>query len=111
MKYKINIVNAAFLLGGCSAVPITEQALQVRQIQAEAVEPCKFLGIVDVSGGMFYSSLSEAKRDMLAKLRNEIARVGGNAYVITTLVVERGVSIPFAQGDAYKCPQRPNLVD
>ena len=84
---------------------MTEQALQVRQIQPEASNPCKFLGVMEVSGDLFYSSLTEAKRDMLAKIRNETARIGGNAYVITSLVVERGISLPFAQGDAYKCPQ------
>ena len=57
-----------------------------------------------VEGGLVYSSLAEAKRDMLAKIRNETARLGGNAYVLTTLVAERGSSLPFAQGDAYKCP-------
>jgi len=32
------------------------------------------------------------------------ANLKGNAYVLTALVVDRGISLPFAQGDAYKCP-------
>ena len=91
------------LLAGC-ATPLATKATQVRQIQPEANSSCKFLGVMEVSGGLFYSSLPEAKRDMLAKIRNETARLGGNAYVLTTLVTERGFSYPFAQGDAYECP-------
>lgn len=95
---------AVLLLAGCAAAPISTNGSQVRQIQPDGSSPCKFLGVVDVSGGLFYSSLAEAKRDMLAKLRNETANLKGNAYVLTALVVDRGISLPFAQGDAYKCP-------
>jgi len=94
------------LLAACTSVtPVSTEGAQVRQIQPpEANSPCKFLGVMEVSGGLVYSSLPEAKRDMLAKIRNETARRGGNAYVLTTLVVERGANLPFAQGDAYTCP-------
>lgn len=93
------------LLVACSATPMATEATQVRQIQPpEPGSPCKFLGVMEVSGGLFYSSLTEANRDMLAKIRNETARRGGNAYTLTALVVEHGMSLPFAQGDAYKCP-------
>lgn len=91
-------------LVGCSATPISSTGLQVRQIQPNDSSTCKFIRVVEVSGGMFYSSLPEAQRDMLAKIRNEVAVLGGDAYVATAVVVERGVSLPFAQADAYKCP-------
>ena len=91
------------LLVACAA-PLAPEATQVRQIQPEANSPCRFLSAVEVSGGLVYSSLPEAKRDMLAKIRNQTAQLGGNAYVLTSLVVEKGFSLPFAQGDAYKCP-------
>lgn len=67
------------LLVACSATPLATEATQVRQIQPEANSPCKFMGVMEVSGGLFYSNLPEAKRDMLAKIRNETARLGGNA--------------------------------
>ena len=95
---------AAVALGGCAAAPITPAGGQVRQIQPEGATPCKFIGVVEVQGGFFYSSLTEARRDMLAKLRNETALVKGNAYTVTAIVAERGISLPFAQGDAYLCP-------
>jgi len=91
------------LLTAC-AVALAPAAEQVRQIQPGANSPCKFLGVVEVSGGLFYSSLPEAQRDMLAKLRNDTARRGGNAYTFTALIVERGMSLPSAHGDACVCP-------
>jgi hypothetical protein len=91
------------LLFGCAA-PRTKEGDTVRQIRPEGATPCKFLRVVEVSGGLLYSSETEAHRDMLNKLRNETARLGGNAYVITSTVVQHGFSLPFAQADAYLCP-------
>lgn len=86
-------------------MPLAPEAAQVRQIQPpDASGPCKFLGAIEGSGGMFYSSRPEAERDMRAKIRSEAARRAANAYVLTALVVDRDLSLPFAQGDAYKCP-------
>jgi hypothetical protein len=104
VKIYTTMTIIALALIGCSAVPITKDGAQVRQIQHNDASPCKFIRVIDVSGGMFYSSLPEAKRDMLAKLRNETASANGNAFAITAIVAERGVSKPFAQADAYKCP-------
>lgn len=97
-------IAAVLALGGCAAAPITPAGGQVRQIQPDGATPCKFIGVIEVQGGLFYSSLAEARRDMLAKLRNETAHAKGNAYTVTAIVVERGISLPFAQGDAYLCP-------
>ena len=101
---KILISLFALTIIGCSAVPISDKGMKVRQIQANDSSTCKFIRVVEVSGGMFYSSIPEAKRDMLAKIRNEVADINGNAYVSTAIIVEHGVSLPFAQADAYKCP-------
>ncbi len=101
---KIVISLFVIFLAGCSAVSITNEGLHVRQIQPNDATICSFLSVIEVSGGLFYSSQTEAKRDMLAKIRNQVAGINGNAYVITSIVVERGFSLPFAQADAYKCP-------
>jgi hypothetical protein len=82
---------------------MTKGGSQVRQIQYGLADGCKFVGIVETEGGLFYSSKLEAKRDMLNQIRNETARLGGNAFAITTIEVERGFSLPFAQADAYLC--------
>jgi hypothetical protein len=97
------ILVLALLITGCAA-PMSKDGLQVREIQRDGTNSCKFISVVEASGGFIYSSLPEAKRDMLNKLRNEVAQLGGNALVITTSVVEKGFSTPFAQADAYKCP-------
>ncbi|SCX58919.1 DUF4156 domain-containing protein [Nitrosospira sp. Nsp1] len=95
---------ALLLLTSCAA-QITEEGLQVRQLQNRLSEGCEFIGIVQTEGGLFYSSKPEATRDMLNKVRNETANLGGNAFTITTVEVERGFSLPFAQADAYICPR------
>ncbi|MBJ7312302.1 hypothetical protein ACFOLJ_19545 [Rugamonas sp. CCM 8940] len=102
MKTLIFVIAA--LLAGCSAVPITQEGMLVRQIQPNDSTTCKFIRVVEVSGGMFYSSVAEGRRDMLAKVRNEVAALNGNAYVPTAVVAEHGISLPYAQADAYKCP-------
>ncbi|SEO84975.1 MULTISPECIES: hypothetical protein [unclassified Nitrosovibrio] len=76
----------------------------MRQLQHRLSEGCEFIGIVQTEGGLFYSSKPEASRDMLNKVRNETASLGGNAFTITTVEIERGFSLPFAQADAYICP-------
>jgi len=93
---------ALLLLTGCAA-PITEEGMQVREIRHAVMEGCKFSGMVEAHGVLFYSSKPEAKRDMLNKIRNETASLGGNAFAITAIEVERGFSLPFAQADAYIC--------
>lgn len=102
-KIKITTLILSLSLIGC-AVAITKEGSQVREIQHDWATKCKFLGVIEVSGGLIYSSLPEAKRDMLNKMRNETARLGGNAFAITASVAEKGFSEPFAQADAYNCP-------
>jgi hypothetical protein len=100
---RVAVLALVVLVAGC-AVPLTTGA-GVRRIAPEARSGCKFLGVVEVDGGLFYSSLAEARHDMLNKVRNETARLGGNAFTTTDIVVERGFSLPFAQADAYACPE------
>lgn len=92
------------LLASC-ATPIEPAARQVRQIAPPAAgDPCKFLGVVDVTGNVNYWSIAEARRDMLARVRNEVANRGGNAYVPTATIIEGAFSPASAQADAYACP-------
>jgi len=93
------------LLAGC-ATPIDPAAQQVRQIAPPAAnDPCRFLGVVDIVGNINYWSVAEAKRDMLARVRNEVAKRGGNAYVPTATIVHgMSLSPASAQADAYACP-------
>lgn len=99
----VALLPISAMLAGCAA-PLTQGGGQARQIQPNDSTPCKFLGVVDVTGSLFYSSATEARRDMLAKLRNETAAKQGNAYAVTMIDVSRGFSLPMAQADAYRCP-------
>lgn len=99
----IRVFVLTLALAGCAA-PITQGGGQARQIQPNDATPCKFLGVVDVTGSLFYSSQTEARRDMLARLRNETAAMQGNAYAVTMIDVQYGFSLPMAQADAYRCP-------
>ena len=101
---RLCLIAVAIALAGCAAVPISDAGSKVRQIQHDGASPCKFIKVIEVTGGMVYTSRPEATRDMLAKLRNETAQMGGNAYAVSALVVERGLNLPFAQADAYRCP-------
>jgi hypothetical protein len=103
MNMIVVVIAFLLLLAGCAA-PLTSGGGSVRRIVPEAKSGCAFLGVVEVDGGFFYSSVPEARHDMHNKVRNETARLGGNAYTITDVVVERGFSLPFAQADAYRCP-------
>lgn len=90
-------------LAGCAA-PIQTGAERVRQVDTQTAAGCKHLRLVEVEGGLFYSSKTEAQRDMLNKLRNATLAAGGNAFAAREIVVERGFSLPFGQADAYSCP-------
>lgn len=94
------------LLLGC-AVPITKEGRSVRQIHPTGKTVgemgCKFLGVVEITGGGFYSSRPEARGDMLHKVRNEVARLGGDSYTLTAVDVSGLFSLPMAEADAYNC--------
>lgn len=96
------MIAGCLLLAGCAA-PLSPAADGVRQLDPSAVASCRFIRRVEVEGGLVYSSASEARRDMLNKLRNEVARAGGDAFAARDIVVERGLSLPFAHADAYRC--------
>ena len=85
------------------AVPVTDEGMQVREIAHGATEGCKFRGMVEAHGVLFYTGKPEAKRDVLNKIRNETANLGGNAVALTTVEVEGAFSLLYAQADAYIC--------
>ena len=88
------------LVSGCST-PMTQEGSQVRQIRAEAVTPCKFISVVQGTNN-FAWTMSGDRAYALNKIRNQIAELGGNAYVLTqTNTDEWGTN---TQVDAYNCP-------
>ncbi|HHI69786.1 MAG TPA: DUF4156 domain-containing protein [Rhodobacteraceae bacterium] len=92
-----------FLLGatGCST-ELTPQAQLVRQIPAEIKTNCKFLGPVTGMELFGWSTAHDAE-SALNKVRNEVAKRGGNAFVLTKMTSDYDGASALA--DAYLCPK------
>lgn len=87
-------------LVACSTA-LTPQAQLVRQIPAETITKCRFLGAVSGTE-MFGLTSGHDAASALNKMRNEVAARGGNAFVLTNTTSDEYAT--NAQGDAYFCP-------
>ena len=93
----ISLLGAA----GCST-ELTPQAQLVRQIPAETKTNCKFLGPVAGKELLGWSTADDAE-SALNKVRNEVAKRGGNAFVLTKMTSNYDGASALA--DAYLCPR------
>jgi len=99
MKRYLVAVAALLLLAGCAA-QLTQKGRMVRQIQPDWATECEFLGVIDASEGSGWD-IPDDRRGALNKIRNRVAEMGGNAFVIS-----QSTSNDFRtliQADAYKC--------
>ncbi len=99
MRFVSSCVCMLVLLG-CST-PLTPRAQLVRQIPAETVTNCRFLGPVSATE-MFGLTSGHDAASALNKVRNEVAARGGNAFVLTNTTSSEAAT--NAQADAYDCP-------
>ena len=90
----------AALSSGCT-VNMSNEGQQVRQINADAATPCKFLGVLQGEEIFAWTNAGNS-RNALNKVRNQTAAIGGNAYVLTQSNVDNFGS--NTQADAYLCP-------
>ena len=97
---RILICIVMLLSAGCAA-ELTEQGRMVREIRPDWSTKCVFLGVVDAPEGRGYD-VSDNRRGALNTIRNRVAQVGGNAYVITD--INSNEFRTYIQADAYKCP-------
>ncbi len=92
-----------FLLTGCTTVliPLTAEGKFVRQIPPEMISPCEFLGVVEEEEIGSWEPVANW-RNVLNKIRNTVAEMGGNSYVFlqTTTMGNHANT----QVDAYRCP-------
>jgi hypothetical protein len=98
-KYILGL-TLLLLFSGCT-VKLTPQGKQTRQIQASYANPCKFISSEEVengSGAMPKDDVRNAKNMM----RNKVAEMGGNAYVITSRLTDIGST--FIEFEIYDCP-------
>lgn len=95
----ISLISIVILLQACQA-PLTEEGQSVRQINADAISPCRFLGVVEGSESFAWTAAGD-RRNALNKVRNQVASMGGDSYVLTqTNTSEFGTN---TQADAYDC--------
>jgi hypothetical protein len=78
-------ISSILLIVGCANLILTQGGQMVRQMQPDFRNQCKFLGnhSVDSSG---FQSMSHAQeyRNTHTKMKNRVAELGGNAYLITS---------------------------
>ena len=94
------ILILVMLLVGCAA-QLTQAGRTVRQIQPDWATKCEFLGVLDASEGLSWS-VPDDRRGALSKIRNQVAEIRGNAFVVSE-ISSAGLGT-LIQADAYKCP-------
>lgn len=88
------------LLAACTT-ELSQEATKVRRIPAAINSGCSFLG--PVSGAEYMGmSISDDAESALNQVRNKVAEMGGNSYVINGSSTTYEGSI--YQADAYLCP-------
>lgn len=99
MKVFFTVLTAAAFVSACST-ELSTQAVAVRQISLTGAEKCTFLG--PVSGAEFFGfTVAGDAQSALNKVRNSVAEIGGNAFVLTQTVSDEGGTVSHA--DAYSC--------
>ena len=103
-KNLIVALISTVLISGCTASMTTEGS-QIRQINADAASPCEFIGVVDGSAS-FAWTIAGDRRNALNRVRNQVAVMGGDSYVLTqTNTSGFGTN---TQADAYLCRNQRN---
>ncbi|WP_370645642.1 DUF4156 domain-containing protein [Ruegeria sp. Ofav3-42] len=88
------------LVAACST-NLTPQGQQVRQLSPQTVQNCQFLGPVSGMELFGFDTPMDAESAQ-NKMRNAVASMGGNGFVLTQSSTSDGGT--FVSGDAYRCP-------
>jgi hypothetical protein len=91
---------ATGLACGC-ATQMTAEGAQVRQITPAETQYCRFVSLVE-GANYLGNTMDHDRAGALNEVRNKVAALGGNAFVIAG-----GGSAPigtFVQAEAYACP-------
>ena len=91
------MIIVANALIGC-ATPLTQQGRIVRQIQPDWSTKCEFLGVINAYEETDWD-VADDRRRALNKIRNQVANMGGNAFVISQ-ISSNGFRT-LIQADAY----------
>jgi len=99
--YLFVLLLIGFMSSGC-ATKLTEQGRMIRQIQPDWSTSCKFLGVIDASEIDGWD-IADNRRGALNSIRNQVAEMGGNAFVVSQTTTSELRTL--IQADAYKCPE------
>lgn len=98
--YKLVVSFCVLSIAACTT-ELTPEAQLVRQIPAETLPRCTFLGPVSGSEAFGLDIAGDAE-SAFNKMRNAVAARGGNAFVLTNSTSTNDAT--NVQADAYKCP-------
>lgn len=93
------------LVGCASAPPLTEPGARVRIIDAQQAKACKFVRVVQYNDRILAMGKNATVMKAIGEtnMRNEVARAGANAFVLTKDDSEWFLGNVAYQGDAYEC--------
>lgn len=100
MKPRLAIL-LALAAAGCTS-QLTREGSTVRSVRSEQTARCTRIGAVEGTGA---NGPSATDNELAATndVRNRVAKLGGNAFAVTTR--DTGVWRSVVQADAYRCPQ------
>lgn len=95
------VAALALAAAGCPA-QLTQAGREVRPVEPHAVSRCTRLASVEAAAGNGPST-AENERVATDRIRNQVAKLGGNAYAVTARDANALRTVVHA--DAYRCPQ------
>ena len=96
---KASLFAFLLLLSGCITIPLTPEAKLVRTITPAIAEKCQLLGTersLEFSLGNGYEAVQN-------QLRNQAAKIGGNAIVIISQSQDNHQLTAEVYAEVYKC--------
>jgi len=100
------ILVQILLLVSCSSVPLTPEGKRVRKIQPDWANTCRFITSEEINNASFGAHPGICAKRAHDAMRNRVAELGGNAYVITYETVSfcatGGTTVSF---EVYSCPE------
>ncbi len=98
-KLRILATVAAFLLSACQTMQLTPEGVAVRTITPVVAASCRHVGLANSFQPVLAGGMSAAEVD----IRNKVARIGGNAMVVTAKYLDSPTPHGNISVEAYKC--------
>ena len=99
MKKLLTTLPAVVFMSACGT-DLSSQGAAVRQISLQGSEGCTFVGPVTGYEAFGLSAVHNAQ-SALNKVRNDVAILGGNAFVLSQTISDENGTVSHA--DAYRC--------